>query len=397
MAESSSIPLRRPVRRTQIVVAALASTVLALALAACASQPQTEHREQQHHASGTASPHPTESPSPSGAASQVPAGFEPTSFTAISETDFWVLGGAPCSGGTCTYIAHTTNGGASFSLVNSPPLGAPNTGQAPVLRFTDQEDGFAYIPRATGEFFATHNGGNSWHAVALGEVLNFASAGGYAYAITASCPTASCLHFQRSPVSSDSWQSSSLPFSSDRSSMDLEAHGPDVWLMGTPTAPQSPQLPILARSSDQGASFTNLPSPCLSDLGGAVAPSSVNVLWAVCPTGMQAYASRSTDGGSSFTSLNSLTSPMPNSAQLAPASDTTAVLAYPDPSGWLRTTDGGTSWSAVSTAADSDPVLFIGFTDAEVGVALVSTGQGADSELWRTTDAGASWALVNIS
>jgi photosystem II stability/assembly factor-like uncharacterized protein len=38
--------------------------------------------------------------------------------------------------------------------------------------------------------------------------------------------------------------------------------------------------------------------------------------------------------------------------------------------------------------------VFVGFTDARVGAALVETG--ATSQLWRTTDGGASWSRVRL-
>ena len=43
----------------------------------------------------------------------VPAGFQPVSFTAVSERDFWLLGTVPCHGGRCTAIVRTTDGGRS--------------------------------------------------------------------------------------------------------------------------------------------------------------------------------------------------------------------------------------------------------------------------------------------
>jgi hypothetical protein len=46
--------------------------------------------------------------------------------------------------------------------------------------------------------------------------------------------------------------------------------------------------------------------------------------------------------------------------------------------------------------------LFVGFTDARVGAAIVETGYDASTKtqltaLWRTTDAGATWSAVRIT
>jgi hypothetical protein len=123
-------------------------------------------------------------------------------------------------------------------------------------------------------------------------------------------------------------------------------------------------------------------------------------MWAVCPTGMLAGAWRSTDGGVTFQHVN--TPPLVNSAALAPASGTTAVLARNGArSRLLRTTDGGVHWTAPRVPGLATFVPWIGFTDADVGAALVQTGDDGSAKierqaLWRTTDRGASWSRVRF-
>jgi hypothetical protein len=91
------------------------------------------------------------------------------------------------------------------------------------------------------------------------------------------------------------------------------------------TAGNHPNQVLLA-SADNGMSFANEQSPCTNGLGGQLAATSSSVVWAVCPTGMLAGALRSTDGGVSWSSLDAGRE-LSNSAQIAPASDTSAVLA----------------------------------------------------------------------
>jgi photosystem II stability/assembly factor-like uncharacterized protein len=320
------------------------------------------------------------------------AGFNPLSFTATGESDFWVLGTYPCSSRRCFTILQTNDGGKSFGRLDAPAL--PTSGTVPTLRFADSTDAFAFVQGVGGVFYATHDGGATWKRLSLGTLLAFASGGGNVYLVTAHCTLSRCsdYRFEHSPVSVNQWTSAPTPFTPDGSIVDLAAHGSSVWLLGTVRTNQRLQHDTLARSSDGGRTFVTGPGPCIPGLGGDLEPTSAPVIWATCPTGLMAGAWRSTDGGLTFTPLK--TRGLVNSARLAAASDTTAVLAANGAGApLLRTTDGGTTWSPV---AGSDKVSywpFIGFTDASVGAAIVQTGNAEVDALWRTTDGGLSWSV----
>src|SRR5437764_9352105 len=155
--------------------------------------------------------------------SSVPAGFEPVSFTAVSERDFWLLGTVPCRSGRCTAIVRTTDGGGSFAAIHAPAL--PTSGTTPELRFANRLDGFAFV-LWRGLFYATHDGGASWRRLTLGRVLGFATGAGNVYVVTS-------RRLERSRVFADAWHPASLPFASDGSALDLAAHGASLWLLGT--------------------------------------------------------------------------------------------------------------------------------------------------------------------
>jgi photosystem II stability/assembly factor-like uncharacterized protein len=107
---------------------------------------------------------------------------------------------------------------------------------------------------------------------------------------------------------------------------------------------------------------------------------------------MMAGASRSADGGASFTRLDA--PPLVNSAAIAPASGSVAVLARNGAASRLvRTTNGGATWT--STAGPRGYWLDVAFADAQVGEALVQ--DGTSLTLWRTTDGGARWSRVRLS
>jgi hypothetical protein len=332
----------------------------------------------------------------------VPSGFVPLSFTAVSESDYWVLGSAPCASGPCTAIVRTTDGGGSFRSIPAPELaglGAPG-GEA-TLRYADHDDGFAFVTGAGGAFYATHDGGTTWHPLKLASLIAFATGGGYVYAVTAHCRPDHCdrFRFERSPVSRDAWTSSAMPFTPDSAVLDLSAHGTSVWLLGSRQAVA--QHDVLARSTDGGETFAVGDGPCFPDLGGVLAPSSAGVVWAVCPTGMMAGASRSADGGATFSPLHPPNG-LANSATLSPASDITAMLvrngADAPP---LLTIDAGATWTTPKTPSGGTFWAWVGFTDATTGAALVQTRYGTTAgletqQLWRTTDGGSTWRNVHL-
>jgi hypothetical protein len=318
---------------------------------------------------------------------------QPVSFTAVSETDYWVLARVRCRDGRCFEILRTANGGRTFAAVGAPAL--PTEGTTATLRFADLHDGFAYVPWQSATY-ATHDGGATWRRLRLGAIVAFASGGGYAYAVTARCTRKGCVdfRFRRSPVTADAWTASPLPFTTDGSPFGLAAHGRSLWLLGTRAGDRRAYRDVLARSSDGGRTFVTGPAPCSAGLGGDLEPVSTRVVWAVCPTGMMAAAYRSTDGGVRFRPLK--TPPLVNSSMLAPASATAAVLARNGArSPLLRTIDGGRTWTRPAMPSTPLDAAWVGFTDARIGTALVQTGPRTQA-LWRTSDGGARWTPVRL-
>jgi photosystem II stability/assembly factor-like uncharacterized protein len=309
--------------------------------------------------------------------------FTPLSFTAVGERDYWVLG--------ADSVLHTTDGGAHFTRLPAPPLSGER-GVTRMLRFADGADGYAFVPR--GSFAVTHDGGRTWRVLHLGSPIAFATGGGLVHVVFARCSPSGCSSYRlaTSPVGVDAWRLSPLPFRAADAIVSLAAHGDDVWLLGTVGDLERARAE-LAHSSDGGATWHLGASPCFAGLGADFEPVSASVVWAVCPTGMMAGAARSTDGGTTFARVH--TPPLVNSAELAPASPTVAVVAG-NGAGFRfrRTVDGGRSWEPVRVPAVPTAVEWVGFTDARVGAAVVATRGG--TQLWRTTDGGAAWSRVRL-
>ena len=84
----------------------------------------------------------------------VPSGFDPVSFTAVSPSEYWLLGDAPCSNPVCTSIVRTTDGGSHFVGLPAPasPLleGQGSSTGINTLRFADDLDGYAFATGSGG-------------------------------------------------------------------------------------------------------------------------------------------------------------------------------------------------------------------------------------------------------
>ncbi len=269
----------------------------------------------------------------------------------------------------------TTDSGRTWARVWSRHL--PSQGYGSTLRFADDHDGFVFAGRL---FYATHNGGASWHRVRLGAVQALAFGAERAYAVSEG-------GFESSPVAKDEWRFQPLTIRP----VDVAALGQNVWVMGSAGSTE-----FLSQSRDGGRTFHLGLRPCVPGLGGELEPGSARVMWAVCATGMLAGVSRSTDDGARFEPIV-IPRCCLNAVSLAALSARTAVVA-PSASGrptFLRTTDGGRRWAPVPAPAAVWDVLSLEFADARHGFALVRLA-GNRQALWRTTDGGQRWSAVPV-
>jgi hypothetical protein len=316
----------------------------------------------------------------------VPAGFTPSSFTAIGELTWWLLGNAPCTSPPCTSIVRTTDGGVRFVGIPAPRVAydGPGSGRRTgvwQLRFGDAVDGFAYD---TG-LYVTHNGGSSWHPLSLGgSVTGLGIGGGEVYATVLS-PSGLSARLMRSPVGRDDWVT--LP-AAGKVSEGLWVHGTDVFV-------DSSNHSRLLVSHDRGDSFAAYPAPVIA-LGCEYEEMQPPVVWAHCAAGTESDVWRSTDGGRSFRPAGGPRNEplmVPNSAAFAAASSTVALVAGLR---LYRTTNAGASYAPVGPAGFR--WAYLGFTNATHGAALASpsSSNGRSEELFYTTNAGLSYHLVRI-
>jgi photosystem II stability/assembly factor-like uncharacterized protein len=338
----------------------------------------------------------------------VPSGFDPLSFTAISADQYWLLGEAPCSNPVCTSIVRTTDGGAHFVGLPAPtaPITSTTGSGINTLRFADTLDGYAFATGPGGEFWDTHDGGGQWAEQGFlsgRQLLAFGTGGGYVFALAGSCQQGNCssVVLDRSPVGSDQWSALTVPGLSGGVDQlaTMTVHGTNLWFSLTSSLNQAHQVLVAATGS--GSSFATYASPCFSGLGGSIQASSSDVLWAVCPTGMEAQAFRSADGGAKWSTLD--VGELENSALLAPASDSSAVLEPSAQGQFLRTDDGGATWHSVYPSSSGDFWWsWAGFTDSNIGSALRTESNPpagwpfpngpSPQQLWRSSDGGMTWS-----
>jgi hypothetical protein len=305
--------------------------------------------------------------------------FVPEDVTAVSADEWWVLGtdGAGCVTG-CTRILHTTDGGQTFGSIPTPPAVVAG------LRFVNPEDGWAY---GSSTVWATHDGGAEWNGTGLGgTVEELETSGDYVYAIVDDPDAMVTWTLDRSPITGDSWQ---VVTTFGVRTANLNVHGGDVWVSES-SGNGSDEL--LASTKD-GEEFT--PTPMCD--GAATVTSlaaSPGDIWVVCSTAPAEAVWLSTDGGQTFTEVQTPTELGSGWSSIAGASASTAVLAG---TSLELTVDGGQSFRTVLHNGD-DHWSIVGFTNPTDGFALSypSASSAQPNGLWRTDDAGASWYEVEL-
>jgi len=336
-----------------------------------------------------------------GAAGGVPSGFEPETAAAVGARDYWIFGDYRCSSGWCPALVRSTDAGGHFARIAGPPL--TSQGTTPTLVFANARDGYAYT-WTQSPLYVTHDGGTSWRRISGGSAVALAVGGREVYAVTARCSDArGCrsFRFRRSTVAREDWHSLSLPLRSGLP-FSLAAHSDHLWLLGETNSGKH-YLDRLARSMNGGRTFAVRAGPCFADLGGRIVPAGDGVVWAVCPSGMMAGLTQSTNGGRSFTARSfhdpgGLRLPaLTNGASLVTTSHHGAVLYRGVEGPLLRTVDAGGHWIRAAGTGHLGDVLWLGFSTHRVGAAVAASRSHPGRILFlRTADGGATWHSVPV-
>lgn len=357
--------------------------------------------------SSTAVPSPSPSPAASAAAAaSLPAGFDPVSASFVSADTGWVLGsvaasGAGCGATACAAVARTTDGGQTWALVGAPAApstdstGSLPTGGVATIRFADQRNGWAFGFEA---LWATHDGGLSWHAVALPGLTSenrlFALAAGNSL-VHAALGNPNGIGIVTSPADRDAWSAPSITVQFGAGPVpasQIVLSGAAGWMVEVDRA-------VVDGARLAGGAWRAWQPPCLGTAGPAlIAAADAAHLVAACdigvwstPQGEHLYASA--DGGSTFTEVGTL--PLQEVRAIAEPSASTVVIAGTGANGTpeiATSGDGGRTWPDVTRFA-SGAVTDLGFATATGGAAVVTDAAG-DGRLWLTSDGGRTWRVI---
>jgi hypothetical protein len=323
-----------------------------------------------------------------------PAGFVPMSVTATtaSGSTFWVLGHAPCSAGTCTALAKTTNGGKTFTEVGAPPvtLVPDDPGNDDVfgsstisdVRFVDANDGWAY----GGALWQTNDGGQSWTRVdgVEGSVEQLTVASGHVWAIV-NLGTGPTYALYTATYPNGRWSQVKGAGSFGPGEPALAVHDTTVVVVG-----ESAGSPRYVRSTD-AATFTPVSATC-----GPPSPPSLSATsgaqWLLCGavSTLTGGILVSTDSGASWHIV--ATGTFGSDAAVGAIDAKSAIVGT---AGKLERVGSDGSTTAVSMPSSGSPTWsFIGFTNTSDGFAIPILNN--TRQLWRTTDGGAHWSVVKF-
>lgn len=326
--------------------------------------------------------------------------FTPVSVTAISTNTFWVLGSENCNAGRCLALLGTSDGGKTFVPLQAPAIDPGAKGfLATELRFGSAKDGWAYGDAdINGDaFFATTDGGKSWSRVKSipGLVVDLVAANGKAWAVVLLSPANTtrqkfAIYSTAYGNSPQKWSRVALPLD------DLGGNAPSIVdqdgvvtiLASGPSRPSGRDHVLTATP---GNGFSDHQGPCFQDLGGKLS-NSKKAIWAVCPTGMMAQLSVSTDRGATWRAQSG--SPgFANSVAVGAIDDQHAIVMTPD--GLRRIGVDGSSEKVDAPVDGAVSASFIGFTNESTGFAIINEPDNT-TRLLRTTDAGMHWSAVTF-
>ena len=378
--------------------------VLCLALMSCRSAARRSDAGPTLSPPGPSGPSPAPAASPSGEppGASVPAGFAALSTSWVSERTGWVLGVVPCTGGRCTALIRTSDGGSTWTAVAAPPgppAPSPDALAARWIRFANLNDGWVFGPG----LWATHDGGARWARVSLpgasgATIASLEASSGRVHAALLDGPK---LRIESSPVGSEAWEASpfELPVGAGPvPAAQIVLHGDAGWLVEVNRV-------VVGGARLVGGRWSSWAPPCLDAGGPAVlGSSSPSDVAAVCNEGLwtgpevaiRAYVS--SDGGSTF---RRLPAPLPKGSDrdvARPVTRTIVVAGETDEGAALinATFDEGATWRTVYRGRSRRVLRELGFTTAAQGVGVEAGTDGLGGRVVMTRDGGHTWTAVRL-
>ncbi len=313
----------------------------------------------------------------SGPSASAPPGTQGAGSIDVQDVSFvsadqgWALGGGE--------LVTTTDGGASWTRLPSPPAGVAH------IRFATPEVGYGWS--TDGPLWITTNAAASWQRGGLTQVLSLETAAGWVWSIAGAQPYPSIW---RAPVGSTAW--TNLGLTPDRTAT-LTVHGDVAYVVGQQGAgPIAPSLNVFAGT--QPVRHESL--PCVQGQTyvpfAALGVSTDGLVYLVCdtmnnqpnPPAQAQLAYESVNEGGSWSADNP-PPPQPSQGVTAVVGGRFAWGSGPD----LYTLTGN-GWQ-VSLIDRGHGFSLVGFETDTQGVAL-----GTNGYLWITHNGGTSWSRLTI-
>jgi photosystem II stability/assembly factor-like uncharacterized protein len=345
----------------------------------------------------TAVPQPASASASQPSVSTVAVTFDPISVTAISTNSYWVLGSTACAAQRCAALAHTTDGGATFTRLGRTSDGSP---MPPIVttvedgttvrdvRFGDTENGWMY----GGALYTTHDGGATWAPdnSIPNDVVDMAAASGEVWAVAlrvvGSSESYGLYHATYGASGTSAWAEVNLGGVTILDQPKLAVIDTTSFLLATQPSGQAITLVL----TNGVGSHTSVPGPCKLTPAQSLSVAGDGALWAFCAAGHTGEIYVSINSGTSWT--GGMISEM---GPIGGVDSSHAFVAIGTGLKLVTVDNGGAHSTTISPFGQSQltGVKFIGFTTINVGFAVVYD-QNSGSELWRTTDGGQTWAVV---
>jgi photosystem II stability/assembly factor-like uncharacterized protein len=338
-------------------------------------------------------------------------GFSAVSVTFVSAGTGWVLGTVPAGPGAKLAVDHTVDGGTSWSTSSAPDVtyGAGGAVDGAIIRFADPEDGWIAAPAPTNGslslLWSTHDGGASWHRVAVpggGGVAALEASGGVFQLATMKTGV---VQIYSTPAARTAWARSAtrLPLGAGPvPSAELVLQGSAGWLVENDRT-------VVAGARLASGRWERWAPPCRNANGSvSLAASSTTDLVAVCDEGVwgppgpgttaQAWLFASDDAGGHFRAVGQIVTShikgvaSVGSVAMPPGKPQVVVVGG---LGIGATFDGGRTWRTVYSGPPAREVRVVGFITARQGVAIL-TGGARSSALLMTRDGGETWRPVTL-
>ena len=323
--------------------------------------------------------------------------FNPVSVSAISLNDYWVLGYNTTSDGgiDSATIMRTTDAGQHFTTIGSPdvyvaesPVRPPPTVvEISDIRFGDSNNGWAY----GGGLFKTADGGASWSQVTgvPGNVVDLAAANGDVWAVadneSSGSPSYSLLHASYGSGGTGAWTKVNL---STTSFVNVVVIKNTAYLLGA-TAPT--HQGVFVTVTNGGAAVSSTSGPCGPQASGVLSVAGDGALWALCTSGHTTTELVSTDQGAHWAA-----SQFPLVTYSIGGVDSSHAVVFDDRELDMITLTASLPLPSAPGSVAAPGIGFIGFTTTKVGFLIASMQNSTPDQLWRTSDGGLTWSVVQV-